>query len=81
MILMNLIVCCALHTDCNVYVRHVCDPFHMTILNQRTEGTEGSAIKNHLIKRPFWYSFCVVRCWFMRILVMFQENVTDKLNQ
>ena len=25
--------------------------------NQRPEGTEGSAIKIHWIKRPFWYSF------------------------
>ena len=33
MILMNLIVCFALYTDYNVYVRHVFDPFHMTILN------------------------------------------------
>jgi len=30
--MMNLIVCCALHTDYNVHVRHVFDPFHMTIL-------------------------------------------------
>ena len=29
------------------------------LINQRPEGTEGSAIKKHLIKRPFWYSFFV----------------------
>jgi len=49
--------------------------------NQRTEGTEGSAIKNHLIKRLFWYSCFVERCWFMRMLVMYPDIVTDKLNQ
>ena len=32
MILMNLIVCCVLHTDNNVHVRYVFAPFHMTIL-------------------------------------------------
>ena len=32
---------------------------HVDNKNQRPEGTEGSAIKNHLIKRPFWYNFIV----------------------
>ena len=46
---------------------------------------KGRPSKNHLIKKPFWYtcmpSCFVERCWFMRMLVMYPEIVTDKLNQ
>jgi len=38
--------------------------------------------KNHSLNEAvFGIVFCVERCWFMRKLAMYPENVTDKLNQ
>jgi len=51
-------------------------------LNQRPEGTEGSAIKKHLIKRPFWYSFlCEKLLIYENVGHVSGKNVNDKLNK
>ena len=50
--------------------------------NQRPEGTEGSAIKKHLIKRPFWYSFlCEKLLVYENVGHVSGKNVNDKLNK
>ena len=50
--------------------------------NQRPEGTEGSAIKKHLIKRAFWYSFlCEKLLVYENVGHVSGKNVNDKLNK